>query len=60
MQGHLLKPLGRINLKACKNVIMLARNLLFCMQLLNKPYGNKLTKICVKYKEMDALSRDHF
>lgn len=55
-----MESLGRLNLKACKNVMMLVRNLLFHMQLLNKPNGNKLTKICVKHKEIDALRRDSF
>lgn len=60
MQGSLLNSIGRENLKACKNGIMLVRKSLFCMQLLNKPNGNKSTKICVKCKEIDALSKDHF
>ena len=56
----LIELSGRINLKAYKNVIVLVRNSLFCMQLLEKPDGNKSTKICVKYKETDVLSKDHY
>lgn len=39
---------------------MLVRNSLFLCPTLNKPNGNKSTKVCVKYKETDVLSKDHF